>query len=66
MRSLLDTHAFLWFISGDNRLSARARNRIEARNAEILLSIASIWELAIKAALGFRFRPQYAALSRSR
>ncbi|HYR09547.1 MAG TPA: type II toxin-antitoxin system VapC family toxin [Longimicrobium sp.] len=52
MRSLLDTHAFLWFISGDNRLSLRARNRIEARNAEVLLSIASIWEIAIKAALG--------------
>jgi PIN domain nuclease of toxin-antitoxin system len=52
MRSLLDTHAFLWFVAGDKRLSVRARNRIEARDSEVLLSIASIWEIAIKAALG--------------
>jgi PIN domain nuclease of toxin-antitoxin system len=52
MRSLLDTHAFLWFVAGDERLSVRARNRIEARDSEVLLSIASIWEIAIKAALG--------------
>jgi PIN domain nuclease of toxin-antitoxin system len=52
MRFLLDTHAFLWFVAGDKRLSVRARNRIEARNSEVLLSIASIWEIAIKAALG--------------
>lgn len=52
MRSLLDTHAFLWFVAGDRRLSVRARNRIEARDSEVLLSIASIWEIAIKAALG--------------
>lgn len=52
MRSLLDTHAFLWFVAGDERLSVRARNRIEARESEVLLSIASIWEIAIKAALG--------------
>lgn len=52
MRSLLDTHAFLWFVAGDERLSVRARNRIEAQDSEVLLSIASIWEIAIKAALG--------------
>ncbi|HEU4880796.1 MAG TPA: type II toxin-antitoxin system VapC family toxin [Longimicrobium sp.] len=52
MRSLLDTHTFLWFVAGDDRLSVRARTRIEARDSEILLSIASIWEIAIKAALG--------------
>jgi PIN domain nuclease of toxin-antitoxin system len=52
MRSLLDTHAFLWFIIGDRRLSATARDRIEARESEVLLSVASIWEIAIKAGLG--------------
>ncbi|HEX2076384.1 MAG TPA: type II toxin-antitoxin system VapC family toxin [Longimicrobium sp.] len=52
MRALLDTHAFLWFISGDRRLSDVARNRIEAHDSEVLLSIASIWEIAVKAGLG--------------
>ncbi|HEX2207080.1 MAG TPA: type II toxin-antitoxin system VapC family toxin [Longimicrobium sp.] len=52
MRSLLDTHAFLWFVTGDERLSGTAKETIEARNAEVLLSIASIWEIAIKVALG--------------
>lgn len=52
MRSLLDTHTFLWFITGDQRLSAMARNVIEAQDSEILLSIVSIWEMAIKAGLG--------------
>lgn len=52
MRSLLDTHAFLWFILGDERLSVAARDRIEAKESEVLLSIASIWEIAIKAGLG--------------
>jgi PIN domain nuclease of toxin-antitoxin system len=52
MRSLLDTHAFLWFITGDERLSLTARSLIEAEKAEVLLSIASIWEMAIKAGLG--------------
>jgi PIN domain nuclease of toxin-antitoxin system len=52
VRSLLDTHAFLWFVIGDRRLSATARSRIEAQGSEILLSIASIWEIAIKAGQG--------------
>ena len=52
MRLLLDTHAFLWFIAGDQRLSAKARSLIEDYDNSILLSIASVWELAIKASLG--------------
>lgn len=50
-RVLLDTHAFLWFITDDPRLSARARDAII--NAEqALVSMASCWEIAIKASLG--------------
>lgn len=52
MRSLLDTHTFLWFITRDTRLSVTARGVIEARESEILLSIASVWEIAIKTGLG--------------
>jgi PIN domain nuclease of toxin-antitoxin system len=49
---LLDTHTFLWFIAGSDRLSARARGLIENPSVSPLLSIASLWEMAIKASLG--------------
>ena len=52
IRALLDTHAFIWFISGSERLSARARALIEARENPMLVSIASLWEIAIKNDLG--------------
>jgi len=47
MRVLLDTHAFLWGIADDPRLSLPARRAI-ANATERFLSIASCWELAIK------------------
>lgn len=50
MRALLDTHAFLWFVFDDPRLSARAAARIEA--GDLALSMASLWEIAIKTQLG--------------
>ena len=49
MRLLLDTHTFLWFVNGDSKLSLQARTLIEDITNERLLSIASIWEMAIKA-----------------
>lgn len=52
MRLLLDTHAFLWFAAGDRRLSRRARAAMEDDQAELYISAASVWELAIKASLG--------------
>lgn len=52
MKLLLDTHAFLWLVSGDRRLSPTARRALEAAKAQPLLSVASVWELAIKSSLG--------------
>lgn len=52
MKLLLDTHAFLWFMAGDERLSRRARRSMEAPGAELILSAASVWEMAIKLRLG--------------
>jgi len=52
MTLLLDTHAFLWFVTGDERLSRRARRAIERDDVERILSAASVWEMAIKASLG--------------
>jgi len=47
MRVLLDTHAFLWGVADDPRLSTRARKTI-ADASDRFLSIASCWEIAIK------------------
>lgn len=52
MRLLLDTHAFLWFIMGSANLSVNARALIENPANERLLSVASLWEIAIKTSLG--------------
>ncbi|MCG3158551.1 MAG: hypothetical protein DKINENOH_05195 [bacterium] len=52
MNLLLDTHAFLWFIKNDASLSLRARGLIEEPENKRLLSIVSLWEIAIKASLG--------------
>ena len=52
MRILLDTHAVLWFLAGDRALSARARKVMEKSGNEKYLSVASIWEMAIKVSLG--------------
>ena len=51
MRLLIDTHAFLWFMAGDARLSGRARRAIEDSDGEWWLSSASVWEMAIKSSL---------------
>jgi len=50
-RVLLDTHAFLWFITDDTRLTRRARATI-VDAGDVLVSMASCWEIAIKASLG--------------
>jgi PIN domain nuclease of toxin-antitoxin system len=51
-RGLLDTHSFLWFIAGDDRLSGTARAFIEDLENPIYVSIATLWEIAIKYSLG--------------
>jgi PIN domain nuclease of toxin-antitoxin system len=48
MRLLLDTHAFIWLVEGDVRLSAYARSLIENAENDLLLSKVSLWEMAIK------------------
>lgn len=52
MRALLDTHAFLWWIDDDDRLSTTARDAIADGGNEILFSVVSAWEIVTKAALG--------------
>lgn len=52
MRALLDTHAFLWWITDDSRLSLRARETLADGRNDLFFSAASGWEIAIKANLG--------------
>jgi PIN domain nuclease of toxin-antitoxin system len=48
MRILLDTHIFLWFISGDAQLSTDVRNAIRDPDNEVYLSAVSVWEAIVK------------------
>ena len=52
MNILLDTHAFLWFVDDNPRLSQSARVLIESSETQPFLSTASLWEIAIKISLG--------------
>lgn len=52
MNLLLDTHAFLWFISDDASLSVAARAAIVDAENQVWLSAASAWEITIKFGLG--------------
>jgi len=52
MRALLDTHALLWWITDDPRLSPRARAFMADGTNALLWSSASSWEVALKHALG--------------
>ncbi len=48
---LLDTHAFIWFVESDENLPTVVKSRIEIADT-VYLSIASLWEIAIKTSLG--------------
>jgi len=48
----VDTHVFLWFIAGDQRLSRTARAAVESITDDKLFSVASLGEIAIKLSLG--------------
>ena len=52
MRLLLDTNSFLWFINGSDRLSVNAQDLIADLNNQLVLSSASLWEIAIKVSIG--------------
>lgn len=51
MGILLDTHAIVWWATGDQRLSRKARVAIADPGTEVFISIASAWEIQIKATL---------------
>ena len=52
MRLLLDTHALLWWLDGDQQLPDLARSLIASERHQILISAASAWEIATKVRIG--------------
>ena len=52
MKLLLDTHALLWWLSDDPKLGAAARDRIMDPANDILVSVASLWEILVKVRAG--------------
>jgi len=58
VKVLLDTHAFLWAITADERLSAAARRVYLDGASQLLLSVASLWEIAVKVQIGKLLLPK--------
>lgn len=52
MELLLDTHAFIWFVNGDKLLPDNVKDEIRDISNKCFISIASLWEIAIKTSLG--------------
>jgi PIN domain nuclease of toxin-antitoxin system len=52
MKLLLDTHALLWWDSSSRLLSPQVLGRLKDRTNEISISLASVWEIQIKAQIG--------------
>jgi PIN domain nuclease of toxin-antitoxin system len=51
MKILLDTQAFIWFVENDKQLPTKIKEYLEDSNNNIAISIASLWEMAIKMTL---------------
>ena len=58
MKLLLDTCTFLWLLSGDAQLSARAADTFRDPESDVFLSVASAWEIATKYASGRLVLPE--------
>lgn len=52
MKLLLDSHAFLWWLAEDPKLSDGARQAVADPSSVVHVSAATVWELSIKASLG--------------
>ncbi|MCB8943338.1 MAG: type II toxin-antitoxin system VapC family toxin [Ardenticatenaceae bacterium] len=52
MKLLLDTHIFLWYVSGDGRLPIDFQQVISDPDNEVYLSVASLWEIVVKYQIG--------------
>ena len=52
MRLLVDSHVSLWALDQPNQLSGRARTALQDPTTQLIVSAATVWEIAIKVGLG--------------
>jgi PIN domain nuclease of toxin-antitoxin system len=52
VKILLDTHALLWWLTDDGRLGRQARELVEDPGNDVLISMVSLWEIAVKTRVG--------------
>jgi len=52
VKIILDTHTFLWYVAGDAQLSNQAKSYIDNRDNMRYVSVATLWEIAIKYSIG--------------
>jgi PIN domain nuclease of toxin-antitoxin system len=52
VRLLLDTHVLLWLMEGDESLAPRVRDLISNPTNDVLISVASLWEISVKVRVG--------------
>ncbi|MFP4002542.1 MAG: type II toxin-antitoxin system VapC family toxin [Alphaproteobacteria bacterium] len=52
MRWLIDSHVFLWWVSDELKVANPAYSVLSDRTNEVFVSVATVWELSIKSALG--------------
>lgn len=52
MGALLDTHALIWWVTGDKRISAKVRQHLARPDQDVYVSAATAWEIATKARIG--------------
>ena len=62
MRLLLDTHAFLWWLAGNRRLSPAARRAVDDTSNDVVVSAATAWEIAAKHRVGKLLEAEAVAL----
>jgi PIN domain nuclease of toxin-antitoxin system len=58
MGALLDTHALIWWVEGDERISDKVRRRLGDAGEDVFVSAASAWEIATKTRIGKLKTPQ--------
>jgi PIN domain nuclease of toxin-antitoxin system len=60
MGVLLDTHALVWWVEGDERVTARLRERLDNPEEDVFVSAATAWEIATKVRIGkLQFREEF-------
>jgi PIN domain nuclease of toxin-antitoxin system len=52
VRVLVDTHTFIWALLNDHRLSTKAKQILRSNEDELVFSLVSLWEIAIKMKIG--------------